>query len=39
MSRTDIAIPDPGFGPRDDLRHWPDAPGGRMTSPAASMTK
>ena len=30
MSRTDIAIPDPGFGPRDDLRHWPDAPGGRM---------
>lgn len=21
---------DPGFGPADDRRHWPDAPGGRM---------
>lgn len=21
---------DPGFGPADDKRHWPDAPGGRM---------
>lgn len=27
---ADVHIPDPGFGPQDDLRHWPAAPGGRM---------
>ena len=30
MTRTDLHIPDPEFGPDDDLRHWPAEPGGRM---------
>lgn len=30
MTLTDVHIPDPGFGPKDDLRHWPAEPGGRM---------
>jgi hypothetical protein len=30
MTSTAVHVPDPGFGPADDLRHWPDAPGGRM---------
>jgi hypothetical protein len=25
-----VNVPDPGFGPQDDLRHWPAEPGGRM---------
>jgi hypothetical protein len=30
MTLSEIHIPDPGFGPGDDLRHWPAEPGGRM---------
>ncbi|MDT7553923.1 MAG: hypothetical protein QOI16_2459 [Pseudonocardiales bacterium] len=30
MTFADGHIPDPGFGPQDDLRHWPSEPGGRM---------
>lgn len=26
----DVHVPDPGFGPQDDLRHWPASPDGRM---------
>jgi hypothetical protein len=30
MTLADLQMPDPGFGPADDLRHWPAEPGGRM---------
>ncbi|BBG02754.1 MULTISPECIES: DUF7064 domain-containing protein [Pseudonocardia] len=30
MTLADTHVPDPGFGPRDDLRHWPAEAGGRM---------
>src|SRR5690348_14851506 len=30
MTQPTVHIPDPGFGPKDDLRHWPAEPGGRM---------
>lgn len=29
-TQPNVHIPDPGFGPKDDLRHWPAEPGGRM---------
>jgi hypothetical protein len=34
MTLADVYVPDPGFGPRDDRRHWAAEPGGRMRDSA-----
>jgi hypothetical protein len=32
---ADVHIPDPGFGPQDDLRHWPAAPAAACGTPCS----